>query len=258
MIHYIYQETIEGDEEMRKKIFQIIEVDTENNTQSTIYDTVMMVTILISIVPLAFKETNIVFNLIDYIATGIFIVDYILRLITADLKLKIKAPVAFFVYPFTPMAVIDLIVILSSFTVIGNGVRLLKILRLMRTFRVFRAFKFLRYSKSIAIIVKVLKKESQALTAVATLAVAYILISALVIFNIEPDSFNTFFDAVYWATVSLTTVGYGDIYPTTTLGRMVTMISSVFGIAIIALPSGIITGGYLNEINKNNNHDNED
>ena len=82
------------------------------------------------------------------------------------------------------------------------------------------------------------------------MAVAYILISALVIYNVEPESFETFFDAIYWATISLTTVGYGDIYPITTIGRIVTMISSAFGIAIIALPSGVITAGYLDEINK--------
>lgn len=82
------------------------------------------------------------------------------------------------------------------------------------------------------------------------MAIAYVLISALVIFNVEPDSFATFFDAVYWATVSLTTVGYGDIYPVTTIGRVVTMLSSVFGIAIVALPAGIITAGYMNEINE--------
>ena len=81
-------------------------------------------------------------------------------------------------------------------------------------------------------------------------AIAYILVSALVIYNVEPESFATFFDAIYWATISLTTVGYGDIYPVTTIGRIVTMISSVFGIAIIALPSGVITASYLDEINK--------
>ena len=80
------------------------------------------------------------------------------------------------------------------------------------------------------------------------MAVAYIFVSALVVYNVEPDSFETFFDAVYWATISLTTVGYGDIYAVTTIGRIVTMISSVFGIAIIALPSGVITAGYLEEM----------
>ena len=121
---------------------------------------------------------------------------------------------------------------------------------MIRAFRVLRIFKALRYSKSISIIVVVLKKAKEPLMAVTILSIAYILTSALIIFNIEPDSFDTFFDAVYWATVSLTTVGYGDIYPVTTFGRMVTMLSSIFGIAIVALPAGIITAGYMSEINK--------
>ena len=80
--------------------------------------------------------------------------------------------------------------------------------------------------------------------------VGYILISALIIFNVEGDSFETFFDAIYWATVSLTTVGYGDIYAVTTAGRIITMISSIFGIAIVALPAGIITAGYMEALNE--------
>jgi voltage-gated potassium channel len=83
------------------------------------------------------------------------------------------------------------------------------------------------------------------------------MISALIIYNVEPDTFDTFFDALYWATVSLTTVGYGDIYPTSIMGRIITMISSIFGIAIVALPAGIITAGYMNEINKDNKEDSE-
>ena len=93
------------------------------------------------------------------------------------------------------------------------------------------------------------------LSAVGTLSVAYVLVSALIVYNIEPETFNTFFDAIYWAVVSLTTVGYGDIYPVTTLGRLVTMVSSIFGIAIIALPSGVITAGYLAELNNKTEKD---
>ena len=78
-----------------------------------------------------------------------------------------------------------------------------------------------------------------------------ILISALVMFNAEPETFGNFFDAIYWATVSLTTVGYGDIYATSVVGKVITMISAVFGIAIVALPAGIITAGYMDEIGKN-------
>ena len=82
------------------------------------------------------------------------------------------------------------------------------------------------------------------------MAVAYVLISALIIFNVEPDSFGNYFDAIYWATVSLTTMGYGDIYPVTAAGRVVTMISSIMGIAIVAMPAGIITSGFMDELNK--------
>ena len=235
---------------MREKLFKIIDVSTEDNSLSHGYDSFMMIVIIVSLVPLAFKTTNTVFLIIEYVSTFVFIIDYLLRLITADFKTGLKHPAAGIVYPFTPMAAIDLLVILSSFSFLSSGFRVLKVLRLLRTLRVLRAAKMLRYSKSLLIIINVFKKEKHALSAVATMAIAYIVVSALVIFNVEPDSFETFFDAIYWATVSLTTVGYGDIYPVSTIGRIVTMISSVFGIAIIALPSGIITGGYLNEINK--------
>ena len=99
----------------------------------------------------------------------------------------------------------------------------------------------------------VFQSQKKPLISVGVLAVAYILISALVVFNVEPDSFNNFFDSVYWATVSLTTMGYGDIYPVTVIGRIVTMVSSIFGIAIIALPAGIITAGFMEELKNKNN-----
>lgn len=234
---------------MRKKIFNILDTNNDSNKISNVYDIIMMITIIISIIPLAFKQSNIVFEYIDYITVTIFIIDYLLRLLTADYKLK-KSALSFVLYPVTPMAIIDLVSILPSVTFLNSGFRLLKLFRLLRTLKVFRTFKFLRYSKSFVIISNVFKKQKKVLTAVATMAVGYILVSALVIYNVEPESFETFFDAVYWATISLTTVGYGDIYPVSTVGRIVTMVSSAFGIAIIALPSGVITAGYLDEITK--------
>ena len=238
---------------MRKKLYQILE-PAQDNISSKIYDIFMMIIIVVSIVPLVFKKSNAVFNVLEYITVAIFILDYILRWITADLKLN-KSVLSFFVYPITPMAIIDLISILPTLTILNSGFKLLKLFRLLRALKVFRTFKFLRYSKSFEIIIDVFKKQKRVLISVATMAIAYVLVSALVIYNVEPESFGNFFDAIYWATVSLTTVGYGDIYPITTIGRVVTMISSVFGIAIIALPSGVITAGYLSEVNKEKNND---
>lgn len=234
---------------MRKRIFEIIELSNGDDKLSSIYDSFMMVVILISLVPLAFKQDLLVFRFIDKIAVAIFIIDYFLRFLTADYKFNKKSVTSFIRYPFSLWAIIDLISILPSITILNNGFRLLRVFRMMRAFRVFRVFKAFRYSKSVSVILAVLKKSKTPLLAVGTLAIAYILISALVIFNVEPDSFKTFFDAIYWATVSLTTMGYGDIYPVTDFGRAVTMVSSIFGIAIVALPAGVITAGYMSEIN---------
>lgn len=233
---------------MRKQIFEIIEPAKEDNKLGKVYDIGMIVTIVISLVPLLFKQENLLFNIIDKVAMGIFIIDYILRWITADYLFKKRNFATFLRYPISIMAIIDLISILPSITVLNNGVKVLRIFRMIRAMKVFRIFKSMRYSKSIQIISRVISRSKDSLIAVCILAVGYIIVSALIIFNVEPDTFDTFFDAVYWATVSLTTVGYGDIYPVSTLGRIITMISSVFGIAIVALPAGVITAGYMNEI----------
>ena len=234
---------------MRKRIFEIIELSSDGDKISAVYDVSMIVIIIASLVPLAFKQTSPFLTALDYTTAAVFILDYVLRLLTADYKLK-RGAVSFAIYPFTPLAIIDLLCILPTFTALAGGIRLLKIVRLLRAFRVMRAAKMLRYSKSLVIVVDVIREQRAALAAVGSLALAYVLISALVVFNVEPDSFDTFFDAVYWATVSLTTVGYGDIYPVSTAGRVITMLSSVFGIAVVALPAGIITAGYMDRISK--------
>ncbi len=234
---------------MRHKIYELIEIAKEGDKASAVYDSLMMAVILASLVPLAFKQTNSFLNIIDYVTVTVFIIDYALRLFTADYQLK-KGAASFLLYPLTPMALIDLLAILPSFTSLLPGIRLVKLLRLFRTFRVFRSFKMLRYARSVRIIRDVIHNQRTPLLAVCSMAIGYVLISALVIFNVEPETFDNFFEAVYWATVSLTTMGYGDIYPVTTVGRMVTMISSFVGIAIVALPAGIITAGYMDRINK--------
>lgn len=205
---------------------------------------VMTVLIIASLLPLCFKESSPVLEAIEYACVLVFIADYLARWATADLKLG-KGALSFLIYPFTPMAVIDLLSILPVFNALNDALRTLRVLRL---FRALRMFKLIRYSKSASAIAAVFEKEREALLAVLGLAIGYILVSALVIFKVEPETFNTFFDAVYWAVVSLTTVGYGDLYPTSDVGRAIAMISSLMGVAVVALPSGIFTAGMLDEL----------
>ncbi len=236
----------------RKRIYEIIEKSEGNDIISSVYDYSMIIIIVLSLIPLAFKAENSFFHALDKVTAGIFIVDYCLRWLTADYKFADRSFISFLRYPFSAMAVVDLVSILPSLSILNSGFKILRVLRMIRAMRVIRVFKAMRYSKSFEIIGNVLQSSKESLVAVCALAGGYIMVSALVIFNVEPDSFSTFFDAIYWATVSLTTVGYGDIYPVSTLGRIITMISSIFGIAIVALPAGIITAGYMNEIEKMN------
>lgn len=226
---------------MRKRLFEIIERSQNNDRYSFLYDMLMIFAIFISIVPLAFKQSNELLHFIEIFTFILFLFDYIFRWITADYRLG-KGRKSFFHYPFTLIAIIDLLSILPVITIIDDGFRL---------FRLVRVLKIFRYSKSGTIILNVIQKSREPLLAVCALAFGYILVSALIIFNVEESSFDSFFDAVYWATVSLTTVGYGDLYPVTSAGRVVTMFSSIFGIAIVALPAGIITAGYMDIVNDN-------
>ena len=236
----------------RKEIYAVIEKDDGTNIWSHVYDVFMFCTIILSVVPLMFWDDYPIFKYIEIFTTMIFIIDYVLRWVTADYKLG-KGAHSFVSYPYSFWAIIDLLSILPSFQLLGAN---FKILRTLRLLKILRLMKALRYSSQIFLFVKVLKKERKVLSAVLGFAAAYVFITALVMFNFEPrinpstgqETFRTFFDAVYWSTVTLTTVGYGDLCPATDLGRLISMFSSLFGVAVIALPSGIITASYLDEL----------
>ena len=191
----------------------------------------------------------------DRISVTVFVIDYFLHWSTADFRFPSKGKLAFLIYPFTIYALVDLFAILPSLTVLHDGVKLIRLfrmtwlIRLLQVNKGLRAVKLLHYSRSFNTVISVIKRERQPLLSVCVLAVGYVFLCAVVMFQVEPDSFNTFFDAIYWAMVTLTTVGYGDIYPSSDLGRVVSMISSFVGIAIVALPTGIITAGFMSELN---------
>lgn len=231
----------------REQLHRLVEVDQYSESANW-YATLNFFCIILSIVPLAFKQPSVVFDAIECAVTVLFTIDYLLRWATADFRSNMRAPWCFVLYPLTPMAVIDLLSMLPTYLSFNDSFRLLRTARLLRVMKVSRVFKAMRYSASVLLIQRVLHRQRDYLIAVSLFAIGYVLVSALVLFNIEPATFDTFFDAIYWATVSLTTVGYGDIFATTTLGRLVTMVSSAFGIAIVALPASIITAGFMEEL----------
>lgn len=241
---------------MREKILDIIEADDGDSRLSKIYDILMIIVIIGSIIPLAFKEQYPIFKIIELISAIVFILDYLLRWALADIKMG-RGIKSFFIYPFSVAAIVDLLSILPAIGLCNSTFKLFRVIRLIKVLRLFKLF---RYSKQIAMLWRVLNKEKHVLLSVFVVAAFYIFITALIMFNAETNmgqevnsttNFNTFFDALYWATTTLTTVGYGDIAPSTSIGRFISMLSSIFGVAIIALPSGVITASYLEELKNN-------
>ena len=240
----------------RQRIYSIVEprYNNQDSKIASLYDWIMLAAIIIGIIPLMFREQSSLFYAFDIASCAIFIIDYILRWLTADFRMK-KGLLSFFIYPFTLMAIIDLLSILPTFSFVQRAFKLTRIIRLAKIIRVVR---IIRYFEPLRIVMDVIKSQRVILCTVLSLAFVYVFVTALIMFNAEqqinPETgeylFPTFFDAFYWASCTLTTVGYGDIYPISTTGRAISIISSVVGIAIIALPSGIITAGYMEEVKK--------
>ena len=246
--------------ELRESIYKLVEPRNKENLASRLYDIVMLIVIAMGIFPLMYRTPHKLFWYFDLISGICFIIDYILRWCTADFESKRGKVAAFLIYPFTPMAIIDLLSILPIFNLLGPT---FKVFRVSRMLKILRVFKVIRYFEPLEIIMSVIRKQSKVLMTVLSLALFYIFITALIMFNAEeeinPETgkylFEGFFDAFYWAACTLTTVGYGDIYPISHTGRIISIISSMVGIAIIALPSGIITAGYMDELKNRKEQD---
>ncbi len=224
---------------MREKIYGLI-LKSDKRNLSYIYDIFISFIAVFSILPIMFKREMYPFLHMERTAVIILALDYLLRFVVSDYIIG-KGRLSFLIYPFTLGAVVDFI----------------SILPFGRIFRAFRIFKMLRYMDIFVYIMQVYKRVRRVLFTTLLIALSYIFVTALFMFNAEGESFSSFFDALYWATTALTTVGYGDIYPVTCLGRLISMITSVFGIAVIALPSGVITANIIKEINKNDDTDAE-
>lgn len=222
---------------------------------SRVYDGLMLVAIALGTVPLLFREYRMLFWYFDIFSGVIYMVDYILRWMTCDLRSEKPKWKAFLLYPFTPMAILDLLSILPTFEMVSSSYKLAKSARLLK---IFRFSKIVNYIGPLEIFITVIKKQWKLLMAVVLVALFDIFITAIIMFQSEQEIdpvtgeyiFKTFYDAFYWAAITLTTVGYGDLSPVSDVGKTLSIISSLLGIGIIALPSSIITAGYMQELNR--------
>ncbi|UDQ98253.1 ion transporter [Lentisphaerota bacterium WC36G] len=234
---------------MKKKLSDFVE-------NSRLFNYGIILLIIINILAVILQSVNVIekkfdkgFLLIEDISIIIFTVEYIIRFIA--LKDKYKRSWYYF---FSPMAIIDLLAIMPFYLpFIGIDLRFMRIFRI---FRIIRVAKLVSYISVLELFKRVVKKEKDALILTSFIMITSIIISSVLIYYAEyeaqPSKFSSIPASMWWAIVSLTTIGYGDMYPITVIGKTIASIMALIGIAIIAMPTGIISAAFIAEINYKN------
>ena len=213
-----------------------------------------VIVIMLETIPSIYAAHKSFFYYFDIISVAIFSIEYLLRVWSCPHEHKYAHPIYGRIkYMTSPAAIIDLFAILPFYLhiLIGLDLRVLRILRLFRFFRLFRLTAYMKATKTIA---NVFKATYSQLALSLLMAMTLIIISSSLIYFAEHDSqpevFTSIPNTLWWSIVTLTTVGYGDMIPVTMLGRIFTSLILFAGVALFALPAGIITAGFLEEIKK--------
>lgn len=246
---------------LKERIYNIIRDDDENDLISNIFDGIIITLIIINVITVIADTFNLpdliqkILNIIEIISVVIFTVEYLLRVYTAELLYNDLKPFkARFKYIFSFMAIIDLLAILPFYLPFIFPIDL-RVLRALRIVRLFRIFKVNRYTSALSSIAEVFKKKKSQLLSSIFIVFILMIIAAVLMYNVEnaaqPETFNNAFSALWWAVATLTTVGYGDIYPITALGKILSATIAILGIGLVAVPTGIISAGFMEQIDKN-------
>ena len=251
----------------KKRIFEIISKAESGDRASSIFDWSIMILIALSILSIilesfasVYDKWHSAFQIFEAITVAVFTIEYILRIWTADL-LYPDAKHPRLKYFFSFMAIIDLLAILPFYLpFISADLRFLRMMRLFRLFRLLRVFKLGRYFEALQIIVKVIRTSGPQLIMSVALCIFVMLFSAIIMYTVEnpvqPEQFPNVISSLWWAICTLTTVGYGDVYPITAIGRFFASVISLVGIGIIAIPTGIIAAGFNQVISKGTKEEN--
>ena len=249
---------------LKQQVFSVIQPAEKGNLASKIFDIFIMVLIFITIASIFIvtfdfpPELERELDRIEKWALIAFTVEYLLRIWTADLLYPELGPWRARVkYIFSGMALIDLAAILPFYLPMVIPINLVGI-RGIRLVRVLRIFKLNRYSDALSSICEVFRKKLHEILAALFFVVLLLIIASLLIYYAEhdaqPDKFPNAFSGLWWAVATLTTVGYGDIYPITALGRFLGAVIAIMGIGMVAVPTGILSAGFVEVLEKKNHN----
>lgn len=246
--------------DVRRRIYEIVQPDDSNSMLSRLFDWLITALIMASVIIVFATTFNLprrtleALSLAEGIASVVFTIEYALRILTADFLYpesgKFKARIK---YVFSPMAIVDLVAILPFWLPMFFPGTMLG-LRALRLVRLLRIFKLNRYFDAMKSLSEVIVSKKRELLGSMFFVFILMLISSLLMYSaeheVQPDVFRNAFSGLWWAVATLTTVGYGDIYPVTPLGRLVGAFIAFSGLAAVAIPTGIISSGLTERIAK--------
>jgi len=243
-------------ETIRYKLYQILEMKGEKTKISVLLNSFIMILILINVIAIileSVKSYQLAFGAwfwyLENVSIAIFTVEYLARVwVSVDNLEYGKGWRGRLHYMRTPMALTDLVAILPYYMSMFFNIDT----RILRVFRLLRVFKLSRHFSVLGVLGTVLRNESKTLLSAIFVMVILVVLSASGIYaverNVQPEAFGSIPSAMWWATVTLTTVGYGDVVPVTTAGRLLGVCITVLGVGMAALPAGIIASGFTTEL----------
>jgi len=249
----------------KKSIYRLVEKGSHGKKVNLIFDYVIMGLIVLSIISIILEsikeigpEFKLFLNWFDMFSVSIFSIEYLLRLYVSDLthpsSNKFKSVLKFI---FSVSGLIDLFAILPFYLPLVMKIDL-RFLRTLRLIRFLRILKINRYANSLNLIGAVLKDKKSELAVTGFVTLLLLVFSSFIMYNIEgeiqPDVFPNILAAFWWSVATLTTVGYGDVYPITGLGKFISGLIALVGIGVVALPTGIIGSGFIDQL-KNDKKD---
>ncbi len=243
---------------IKKRAHEIIEIAADGDIVSKIVDILIIALIFINVVIVIADTFNVsaefraVMNVTETVSVVFFTAEYFVRVWTADLTFPEASPLrARLKYIFSFQAIIDVMALLPFYLPFMLPVNLV-VLRVFRVFRLLRLFKVNRYTHALASIGAVFKQKSSQLISSMLVVFLLMIIASVLMYNVEhdvqPEVFDNALSGLWWAVATLTTVGYGDIYPITPAGKVLSAIIALLGIGLVAVPTGIITSGFSEQI----------
>lgn len=246
--------------QIRMRMWEILDVAKNGDRASRVFDVFILTLIFLNVLAVIMgsvesiyvKHKELLYRF-EVISVVIFTIEYLFRLWSCISDKKYSSPIKGRLrYIKTPLAIVDLLAILPFYLpFIGLDLRFLRVVRLLR---ILRITKIGRYYSSLTLIKTVFVKKKEELILSVTIMLFLLIIASCLMYEVEhnaqPGVFSSIPAAMWWAVATLTTVGYGDIYPLTTAGKILGSIISVLGIGMFALPTGILGAGFVEEIQK--------